>query len=77
MNLNPAITRYADEPHPNDEWAWKAWWVKKCFDLQEPLTTGALEWIHQCWQTTKALWHTSDVTRRHNDPDQRPQTKDL
>lgn len=71
MNLQLRITKYADEPHPNEEHAWKSWWVKKCFDLQEPLTAGALEWIHQCWQMTKALWHTDDVTRRHNDGGER------
>jgi hypothetical protein len=66
MNLNPTITRYADEPHPNDEYAWKRWWVAKFFPPKKPLTARAIEWTHECWQTTKALWHTSDVTRRHN-----------
>lgn len=57
MNLNPTITRYPDEPHPNDEYAWKSWWVTKCFPPKQPLTARAIEWIHECWQTTKALRH--------------------
>lgn len=50
------ITKYPDEPHPNNEHAWKSWWVKKCFDPKQPLTEGAIKWIHQCWQTTLANW---------------------
>lgn len=50
------ITRYPDEPHPDNEHEWKAWWVKKCFQLDKPLTEGAVKWIHQCWITTKAGW---------------------
>lgn len=52
------ITRGPGEPHPDDEHAWKCWWVKRMFDPEEPLTTGALKWIHDCWLNTKALWHT-------------------
>jgi hypothetical protein len=67
----PIARHYPDEPHPDNEHAWKSWWVRKCFDLQQPLTTGALKWIHQCWQTTKAGWNTEDVTRRANARGQR------
>ena len=27
----------------------------------KPSSARALKWIHQCWQTTTALWHTDDV----------------
>ena len=75
MNLNPTITKYPDEPHPNDMFAWKAWWVKKFFPPKQPLTRNCLTWINQCWQTTLALWQTSDVTRRANAGAEPPATK--
>lgn len=60
MNLTPTINPYPDEPHPNDEFVWKQYWVKKFFEPKDPLSKGEREWIHQCWQTTKALWNSKD-----------------
>lgn len=57
MNLDQPINRYPDEPHPDNEHTWKRWWVCKCFDLKQPLTTGAVRWIHTCWLETKARWN--------------------
>lgn len=51
------LIRYPDEPHPDNEHAWKSWWVKKCFDLEQPLTLGAVIWICSCWKITKARWN--------------------
>jgi hypothetical protein len=28
MTADVPITRYPDEPHPNDEHTWKSWWVR-------------------------------------------------
>ena len=50
------ITKYPDEPHPDDEHAWKSWWVKKCYDPQQPLLRQDLVFIHNCWRETKARW---------------------
>lgn len=57
-----AINPYPDEPHPDDEHTWKSWWVKKCFDLDKPLTRGAMVWIHQCWRETKARWPKKHIS---------------
>jgi hypothetical protein len=54
------LQRYPDEPHPDEEAAWKAWWVKKCFAASAVLTEGALIWIDQCWKETKARWCLKD-----------------
>lgn len=56
---NGLIRPYPDEPHPDNEWEWKSWWVKKCFEPDKPLTAGALKWIDQCWRQTKAVWCAS------------------
>lgn len=50
------INKYSDEPHPDDEWAWKRWWVKKCYDSGKPLLRQDLVFIHNCWRETKARW---------------------
>ena len=55
----PTITRYTDEPHPDNEHEWKCWWVKKCFHPDTILTVDAIVWIHQCWATTMAGWTLS------------------
>ena len=52
------IKKYPDEPHPNDEFAWKAFWVKKMFDPGKPLLEQERVWTHQCWLETKARWNT-------------------
>jgi hypothetical protein len=54
--MKTTISPYPDEPYPNNEFKWKSWWVKKCFQPGEPLTEGAIKWIHQCWQNTLANW---------------------
>jgi hypothetical protein len=51
------IMRYPDEPNPSDKFAWKAWWVKKCFPPEQPLTEGAIKWINECWKSTAARWN--------------------
>lgn len=51
------LTKYPDEPHPDNEHEWKAWWVKKCFDLQKPMTEGDIVFVDQCWKETKARWN--------------------
>jgi hypothetical protein len=56
MTADVPITRYPDEPHPNDEHTWKSWWVRKCFNQKQPLTFAAAEWVHTCWIETKARW---------------------
>ena len=46
---------YPDEPTPNDEHAWKAWWVGKIFKPEEPFTEGMRQWAHKCWLETLAM----------------------
>ncbi len=55
----PIITRYADEPHPDNKHKWKCWWVKKCFHPETLLTDEMIVWIHQCWIATMAGWTLS------------------
>lgn len=62
--IEDVLRPYPDEPHPDDEHAWKAWWVKKGFKPDDVLTEGAVRWIHQCWIETKARWHTSDRAKQ-------------
>ena len=54
------INPYPDEPHPNQEWEWKCYWVKKFFKPDQMLTSSCLEWVHQCWVNTKAEWYAKD-----------------
>ena len=60
--LAPKITRGPGEPHPNDEHAWKCWWVRRMFDPKQPMYAGELKWVHQCWKNTMALWHTTETS---------------
>lgn len=53
------ITKYPDEPHPDNQWEWKAFWAKKMYDPNTPLYREDLEWIHQCWTETKAGWNNA------------------
>ena len=39
------LQRYPDEPHPDEEAAWKAWWVKKCFAASAVLTEVSLRGV--------------------------------
>ena len=50
------LKKYPDEPHPDDGHKWKSWWIKKCYNPEDPLTKGDLIWIHQCWVTTMSRW---------------------
>lgn len=50
------LNKYPDEPNPSDEYEWKKWWVKKCFDLKQPLYREQIVWIHDCWKNTAARW---------------------
>ena len=50
------INPYPDEPHPDDEHAWKCFWVKKFFRPDQMLTQGDLDFVHTCWVETKARW---------------------
>jgi len=56
MNTEP-IEKYPDEPHPNDEFAWKAFWVKKMYKPKTELLEQDRVWIHRCWLETKARWN--------------------
>lgn len=58
-SLKIKIVKYPDEPHPDNEWEWKAFWVKKMYDPGTELLEQDRVWIHQCWITTKALWNTA------------------
>jgi hypothetical protein len=51
------ITRYPDEPHPNDEFVWKSYWVKKMFPPKKPLTEGDLVLLDQWYKETLAGWY--------------------
>lgn len=57
--LDSRIRLYPDEPHPDDEHAWKSWWVRKMFKPEQMLTTECLFWIDRCWKWTKANWHNA------------------
>lgn len=65
MGVRDMITKYPDEPHPDNEFEWKAWWVRKCFKLDQPLTARAIQWIHDCWNTTKAGWYPEKRPKNH------------
>lgn len=56
-DLDGTLWKYPDEPHPDNEWEWKCWWVKRMFTAGELLPSGASQWIHDCWRNTKATWH--------------------
>ncbi len=62
INPSRSISLYPDEPHPDDEYAWKSWWVKKCFDPKRPLTSEAYEWVCSCWNETKARYLVRTVS---------------
>jgi hypothetical protein len=48
---------YPDEPNPDNEYEWKKWWIGKMFRPEEPLYSGQLDWVHDCWKETKATLH--------------------
>lgn len=52
------IEKYPDEPHPDNQFEWKAFWVKKMYNPKTWLSQDELEWIHQCWKETKARWNS-------------------
>lgn len=56
----PPITRDPDEPHPDNEWEWKCWWVKRFYDPEGMLTQGDMVFMHSCWIETKARWNIPD-----------------
>lgn len=58
--MDEPIKRYPDEPHPDNEFEWKKWWVMLCFRPDDPVSRGALAWIDQCWRETKARWHVQE-----------------
>lgn len=48
------IQKYPDEPHPDDEYAWKKWWVAKFYRPNDTLLEGDIVFMHRCWLETKA-----------------------
>jgi len=54
--MDQKLKKYPDEPHPDSEHAWKAWWVRKCFRKEDPIPADRWDWIHRCWLETKARW---------------------
>jgi hypothetical protein len=57
MTKDAPLSKYPDEPHPDNEWAWKSFWVKKMYDPHAPFLEQDRVWVHQCWQETKARWN--------------------
>lgn len=55
----PPYCPYADEPNPDDEFEWKAWFANNYYDPETPLFQSDLDWMHQCWTTTKYRYSVS------------------
>lgn len=51
------ITKYPDEPHPENSFEWKRWYVNKTHQPDQPVD---LEWLDDCYLTTLSAWGTGN-----------------